>query len=138
MSEYKEPDADGKPLKAGSFYWVKPVWDVDFTPPGFEGREYDENMIKAMRAHWSQQEQPARFEGYDDNGNEKWIYLGHDTDDSNWWPVCWIGKEIVLTSKWNSPHQPIISNRTLNHLITADNTMCDCGRFLSDPIHRVY
>ena len=100
MSDYRATDADGKPLKPGSFYWVRPTWDVDFTPPGFEGREYDDVMFEAMRAHWTQNEQPARFEGYDENGNEKWIYLGQDIDVNakeaeNWWPVCWIGKEIV-------------------------------------------
>ena len=50
--------------------------------------------FEAMRAHWTQNEQPARFDS-DENGNEKWIYLGQDIDESDWWPVCWIGKEIV-------------------------------------------
>ena len=94
MSDYRATDADGNSLKPGSFYWVKPAYDVDFDLPDIEGREYDDVMFEAMRAHWTQNEQPARFEGYDENGNEKWIYLGHDTDESNWWPICWIGKEI--------------------------------------------
>jgi hypothetical protein len=95
MPVVHEADADGKSLMVGSFYWVKPVHDVDFTPPGFEDHDYDDVMIEAIITHWSQNEQPARFEGYDENGNEKWIYLGYEPDGYNWWPICWIGTEIT-------------------------------------------
>ena len=81
-------------LKPGSFYWVIPEFDVDLTPPGFEGREYDPSMFEAMRAHWTQQYQPARFERYDEAGNEVWLYIGVDKADPPW-PVCWIGAEII-------------------------------------------
>lgn len=78
-SEYGE-------LKPGSFYWVLPVFDVDFGS--------DDMTFEDCYGHWTQTEQPARFEGLDENGNEKWIYLGQDVDETNWWPVRWIGKEI--------------------------------------------
>ena len=90
MSDYRATDADGKPLKPGSFYWVKPAYDVDFDLPDIDGRSA---TFEDRCHHWTQNEQPARFEGYDENGSEKWIYLGEDI--GNWWPVCWIGKEIV-------------------------------------------
>lgn len=82
-------------LNPGSFYWVVPVWDVDFKPPGFEKQEYSDAMYDAMAAHWSQNKQPARFEGYDDSGQERWIFLGQDVDADSWWPVRWIGDEIA-------------------------------------------
>lgn len=77
-------------LVLGKFYWVKPVWDVDFTPPGFEGKEYSDEMFEAMAAHWSQQEQPALFLGKTDEGRERWVYIGHADDPDNYWPVCWV------------------------------------------------
>jgi len=80
-----------RPLVAGSFYWVIPVFDVDFTPPGFEGQPYSEEMYLAMRDHWSQKEQPARFRGYSETGQELWTFLGQADDN---WPVSWIGEEI--------------------------------------------
>lgn len=84
-------------LKPGAFYWVIPVFDVDFTPPGFENEDYSGEVFDAMRSHWTQCEQPARFEGLDKNGNEIWFYVGYNWKDelSNPWPVCWIGKEIT-------------------------------------------
>jgi hypothetical protein len=97
MTRYVGDDPTGEPLKPGSFYWVKPVFDVDFVPPGFTGHAYEDVPFENCYNHWTQQNQPARFEGYDGNGNEKWIYLGQDVDESNWWPVCWIGKEIEPT-----------------------------------------
>ena len=80
------------PYKPSSFYWVKPVFDVDFTTPEFKGREWDDGIFKAAWAHWSQRVQPAYFEGYVD-GNEVWVFLGHKDEEP--WPVCWVGDEIV-------------------------------------------
>jgi hypothetical protein len=74
--------------KPGAFYWVKPVFDVDFTPPGSPDADFDTRYN-----HWRQQEQPARFEGYSETGEEIWIYLG--VDDPHPWPVCWVGDEIT-------------------------------------------
>jgi hypothetical protein len=88
---------DHSDLKPGSFYWVKPVWDVDLTPPGFEGQEYSDKMFEAMSEDWRQKEQPARFSGYSANGDEQWQFIGQDDDEENWWPVCWIGPEITLS-----------------------------------------
>src|SRR5208282_65796 len=78
--------AAGELLKPGSFYWVRPVFDVDFTPPG-------DDSFDAAYNHWTQQDQPARFDGYDENGNERWFFIGVDSKDPIW-PVCWTGKEI--------------------------------------------
>ena len=85
-------------LKAGAFYWVRPVWDVDLVPPGFEEREYDEDMHAEMNAHWSQNEQPALFHGYGSDGEEHWLYVGMDWDDG-WWPVSWVGERIEETKQ---------------------------------------
>lgn len=82
-------------LKPGSFYWVKPVFDVDFIPPGFENKEHSEALFDAAWNHWTQQDQPARFDGYDENGNEKWFYIGMDLSEEPW-PTCWVGNEIVF------------------------------------------
>jgi hypothetical protein len=84
-------------LKPGAFYWVKPVFDVDFTPPGFEHEEYSDAMHDAMWTHWTQNEQPARFDGLDASGNEVWFYIGCNwkADSKHPWPVCWIGEEIT-------------------------------------------
>lgn len=81
-------------LIPGAFYWVQPVYDVDLVPLGFEGREWSEDMAQAISDHWTQKEQPARFEGYDENGNERWLYIGRDEPD-NWWPARWVGAEII-------------------------------------------
>jgi len=86
--------AEEPKLKPGSFYWVIPEFDVDFTPPGFEGRECDQAMYEAMRNHWTQRRQPARFDGYSQNGEEVWHYIGVDKAEAPW-PVCWTGAEIV-------------------------------------------
>jgi hypothetical protein len=80
-------------LEPGALYWVKPVWDVDLVPSGFEGKEYSDEMYEAMKEHWTQKEQPARFIGYDPSGEERWLFIGQDDDDS-WWPVCWVGERI--------------------------------------------
>jgi len=54
----------------GAFYWAKPTFDVDFIPPGFSFDEFTDDRFKASNAHWSQNEQPARFDGYGDDGEE--------------------------------------------------------------------
>lgn len=85
--------SDERKLTPGSFYWVIPVYDVDFVPPGFEGQEYSPAMHEAMRDHWTNKVQPARFVGYF-NGNPdwpRWLYIGHEEDD---WDAIWVGKEI--------------------------------------------
>jgi hypothetical protein len=79
-------------LKSGSFYWVKPVFDVDFTPPGFENIEWNDAAFEASINNWRQQDQPARFVGYDINEQEIWLFIG--VEDDKPWPVCWIGAEI--------------------------------------------
>ncbi len=90
MSEYGE-------LKPGHFYWVKPEFDVDCVPDGFD--KNDPNIpFQAKWEHWTQNTQPARFEGFTDGGQEKWIFLGQDVDPENWWPVCWIGAEITMSA----------------------------------------
>ena len=88
--------------KPGSFYWVIPNWDVDFVPPRFEGRAHSDELFEAARAHWSQNCQPARFDGYCADGTERWNFLGHDdpdpgmpNSDEHWWGVRWVGDEIV-------------------------------------------
>lgn len=81
--------SEGPALKVGSFYWVMPVHDVDFDAP-FE--------------HWMRQEQPARYAGKDETGQELWQYLGLEgdlADGAQAWPTRWIGAEIV----W-PPHVP--------------------------------
>jgi hypothetical protein len=87
-------------LVAGHLYWVIPVHDVDFIPPGFEGQEWSDALFNASWSHWSNKVQPALFEGYGPDGDEHWIYLGQERDESNWWPVCWIGDDLV------PPHSP--------------------------------
>src|ERR1700744_365518 len=84
-------------ITPGKFYWVLPVFDVDFTPPGFEGQGWSEAMHDAAWRHWSQQKQPALFLGLTEAGTEKWVYLGQEVGSAHpdpWWPVCWIGDEI--------------------------------------------
>lgn len=76
-------------LKPGSFYWVKPVFDVDFTPPDKPEAEFDERYD-----HWTQQEQPARFSHYTEHNEEVWVFLGIDEFEAQPWPVCWVGAEI--------------------------------------------
>lgn len=85
---------DERALRPGAFYWVIPAYDVDFTPPGFEGREYGEAMHAAMRDHWSNNPQPARFVGYHEGNPDwpRWLYLGQEDDD---WDARWVGGEIV-------------------------------------------
>ena len=83
------------PLEVGSFYWVRPVFDVDCVPDGYSPN--DNISFEAKWGDWTQVEQPARFAGVDENGNEKWIFLGQDIDTENWWPVCWIGNKITRT-----------------------------------------
>ncbi len=94
---------DRATLKPGAFYWVIPNWDVDFTPPGFEGHDYSDAMHEASCAHWSQNAQPARFNGLTKSGEEMWTFLGQDDpdpgmpySDDHWWGVRWVGDEIAL------------------------------------------
>jgi hypothetical protein len=45
-----------------------------------------------------QNEQPARFDGYGEDGEEHWIWLGIDAPREGggiWWPPCRVGEEIV-------------------------------------------
>jgi hypothetical protein len=49
-------------FKPGAFYWARPTFDVDFMPPGFEPGEFTDALFEASSAHWSQNEQPARFD----------------------------------------------------------------------------
>lgn len=80
-------------LKPGSFYWVKPVFDVDFTPPGFEDVEYTDVVFNAIWSHWWNNEQPALFLGMKGN-SEHFVLIGQDRSREDPWPVCWIGDEI--------------------------------------------
>lgn len=84
-------------LEVGHFYWVKPEFDVDFTPPGFEAGEWSDDLFQASWVHWTQNDQPARFAGYGPDGEERWTFLGQDDpgEDERWWSVCWVGPEIV-------------------------------------------
>ena len=61
-------------LKVGSFYWVRPVLDVD------------------TDIAWHNEDQPARFAGWH-GGQELWDYLSQDGPVD--WPVKWIGSEIT-------------------------------------------
>lgn len=84
-------------LRPGAFYWAKPAFDVDFTPPGFDCNEWTEDFCRASLAHWSQNEQPARFDGYGDDNEEHWMWIGIDEPcegGNTWWPACWVGEEI--------------------------------------------
>lgn len=79
-------------LIPGHFYWVRPVFDVDFTPPGFN---HQDDCFEESWNHWWNKEQPALFIGYDEVGEEKFVYLGQHQDLNNYWPVCWVGNEIT-------------------------------------------
>lgn len=70
-------EATGKSRKVGAFYWVRPALDPDS----------DEQ--------WENEDQPARFCGYDERETELWCYLstGEPTD----WPAIWVGDEIIKT-----------------------------------------
>ena len=88
----------GRKFKPGAFYWARPTWDVDFTPPGFDPSEFTDEAHAASREHWLQNEQPARFDGYGEDGEEHWIWLGIDEPREGggiWWPPCRVGEEIV-------------------------------------------
>src|SRR5262245_50608973 len=61
-------------LRYGAFYWVLPVFDPDGD---------DE---------WGNKEQPARYGGTNDAGQQLWNYIG--VDGYSDWPVRWIGEEI--------------------------------------------
>ena len=69
-----------KELKVGSFYWVKPHWDVD-APPDEE---------------WTNQEQPARYAGKDEQGRDLWQFIdgGNASNHDEPWGVRWVGEEI--------------------------------------------
>lgn len=67
-------------LKPGSFYWALPVFDPD-TDLG-----------------WQNEEQPARFVGFTDDGREVWFWLGvrgNLPDGASDWPARWFGAEIA-------------------------------------------
>lgn len=99
-------------LKPGSFYWIRPTFDVDFDPPGYEGKEWtdDPRRFEASWSHWSQNDQPARFDGYDATGQEKWIFLGQDEDPDHHWSVCWVGEEIIAAHKAPATSQSLASD----------------------------
>ena len=98
-----------KELKPGSFYWVRPNWDTDLVPQGFEGKEFSDEMFAAMESHWSQNEQPALFVGYGLGDEERWSFIGQDDpDDGSWWSACWVGSEITILKE--KPH-----DRRLGH-----------------------
>jgi hypothetical protein len=101
---FASPPMREPPLSAGRFYWVIPVFDVDFVPPGFEGHDWSDELHEAAWKHWSQQTQPALFLGHTVDGTEKWVYLGQDIDADNWWPVCWIGSAISSGSGGGGVH----------------------------------
>jgi hypothetical protein len=70
---------DDRNLIPGAFYWVIPAHDPDT------------DLV------WQNKEQPARFEGYDNNGNDRWFWLGVYGEYGNGlsdWPAIWVGKEI--------------------------------------------
>lgn len=87
---------DHPELKAGHFYWVRPAFNHDLVPEGYT--HLDDIPFEVLSDHWTQNKQPALFMGYDENENEKWVYLGSDIDPTNWWPVIWIGDEILKDS----------------------------------------
>ena len=91
--EYDESGVNDNPPKVGSFYWVKPVFDVDFIPPGYSQSE--DVPFGDKWDHWTQKEQPGLFLGYTKTGMQKWILLGQEMDEDDPWPICWQGKEIV-------------------------------------------
>ena len=64
-------------LIPGRFYWVTPVSDYMDTTH-----------------EWEDGEQPAAYVG-----NDRWVYLGVDEDDSGDWPVKWVGEEIVMPQR---------------------------------------
>jgi hypothetical protein len=99
-------DSEFGPLKESSFYWVRPVYDVDLTPEGFEFGDCSDACMEAKSAHWSQNDQPARFCGLDENGQEKWLFIGIEEPDAGeqYWPVCWIGPEIILPKPPQKDH----------------------------------
>lgn len=71
---------DRATLKPGSFYWAQPANDPD------------------TDLEWQNEEQPARFVGFDDEGRELWFWLGVDGEGdggASTWPAKWVGKEIV-------------------------------------------
>ena len=96
--EYNESGDNPNPPKVGSFYWVIPNFDVDFVSPEWEGD--GDPPFNVNYNHWSQQEQPARFDGYTANGNEKWIMLGikEPDKDDDWWGVRWISRDEITNS----------------------------------------
>ncbi len=88
--------SDRSQLKVGGFYWVKPSFDHDLYVPG-------DNIDEARAAHWTNNEQPARFDGLTREGQEKWQFIGQDDPDpgmpypdDHWWPVVWVGDEIKM------------------------------------------
>lgn len=89
---------DRSNLKVGGFYWVIPSFDHDLDVPG----DNTDDAHDERAAHWSNNAQPARFAGLTKDGREKWQFIGQDDpdpgmpySDDHWWPVVWIGEEIV-------------------------------------------
>lgn len=78
-------------LVPGAFYWVQPVFDVDFDPSRNQDLS-DDAKLQVMQDHWHNAEQPARFDGYEADGTQRWIFLGEEFCA---WPVCWVGKRIT-------------------------------------------
>ena len=75
---------DRNNLKPGSFYWAMPVLDPD------------------TDNEWENDEQPARFHGYDKDGKRLWHWLaveGDGPDGSSDWPDRWVGDEIVFNER---------------------------------------
>lgn len=61
-------------LEVGKFYWALPVFDPD--------TDHD----------WENQPQPARFDGYNEHNQERWLWIASENYD---WPSRWHGEEIV-------------------------------------------
>lgn len=75
-------------LVVGRYYWVIPAPDRETSTT----RRRPAGM--GARADWQDEIQPARFNGWNANGEMCWNFLG--TDDSWSWPILWIGDPIEL------------------------------------------
>lgn len=73
-----------KQLIPGAFYWVIP--EVD---PDAEDRDLYE-----PGQEWHDEIQPARFNGWNANGEMLWNFLGFD--GSSDWSVPWVGEAIEV------------------------------------------
>jgi len=93
--------ANNIPLIPGAFYWVIPEINPDAE---------DRDLCDPGQA-WQDEIQPARFNGWNAEGEMLWNFMGFDGSSN--WPVLWIGEAIgvPISSLKTWHHEPIVNAR---------------------------